>query len=69
MNSYLVAGEPSSAAALTTAVREIGGKQLHPSCCIAPWPGTADALCSKLRTSVPGHVAVCCIDSNDFDYQ
>jgi len=69
MDSYLIAVEPSAVTALAAAVRELGGKPLHPSCCIAPWSGGADALCRKLRSTLPGHFAVCSLGGSDWSYQ
>jgi hypothetical protein len=69
MNEYLIAVEPSSASPLAVAVRELPGKPLHPSCCIARWSGTADTLCRKLRSAVPGHFAVCSLGGSDWSYQ
>ena len=68
MTFYVIAGEPSSADDLITAVREIGGKPIHPSCWIAPWSGDADSLCSKLRRTVSGRVVVSRLDS-DWSYR
>ena len=68
MTLYIIVIEFFWTDALITAVREIGGKPIHPSCWIAPWSGDADSLCSKLRRAVSGRVVVSRLDS-DWSYR
>jgi hypothetical protein len=68
MTSYLIAVESSSAAELAYAMAELGGKPIHQSCGIAPWPDTADELSNKLRLTLRGHIVVCRLDS-DWTYR
>ncbi len=54
---YVVFAESSAALAMSSAVREIGGKPFR-SCWLVLWHGTADSLLSRLRHAV----VVCRVD-------